>query len=44
MLLNWFGCGRKDIYGVYAEPVDPEEVFFLFMLILSKCCLEGFFL
>lgn len=22
----WFQCGRKDTYGVYAEPVDPEEV------------------
>ena len=26
-------CVRKDIYGVYAEPVDPEEVFnYLLML------------
>ncbi|KAF8409577.1 hypothetical protein HHK36_005654 [Tetracentron sinense] len=22
----WFECGRKDTYGVYAEPVNPEEV------------------
>lgn len=26
---TWFFalCGRKDTYGVYAEPVDPKEVF-----------------
>ena len=29
--------GRKDTYGVYAEPVDPEEVcgFFLLLNCLS---------
>ena len=26
MTLNLVECGRKDTYGVYAEPVDPEEV------------------
>lgn len=47
-------CGRKDIYGVYAEPVDPEEVFaissfseyrvdtILFDVILMSELLSGF--
>jgi len=32
---------RKDTYGVYAEPVDPEEVCGLFFLWILIMLLEG---
>lgn len=35
-------CGRKDTYGVYAEPVDPEEVFgkFSFFVVYGNVVLK----